>query len=158
VAQHDEMQSRTGLAFAGPKQSAVLLGRAMRLRCPNCGQGPVLAHWLKLLVRCGSCGIRLERGEHDYFMGSMMLNYCLTGVLLLVGIAVVLVSRWPDVPWNWLQYGGPAAMIVLPFVLFPFSKLMFLAADMILRPVTPEEMEWHRTAATEWSSEVVPRD
>jgi hypothetical protein len=30
-------------------------------------------------------------------------------------------------------------MILGPFVLFPFSKTLFLAFDLIFRPATPEE-------------------
>ncbi len=155
--QEREMDSQTGMRIPSMREALRLLGRGFLLRCPNCGKGPVLKNWLKLRVRCGCCGIRLERGEHDYFMGSMLLNYCLTGSLLIVGIAVLVVTRWPNVPWTALQYGGPIAMIVLPFVLFPFSKLLFLAADIMMRPVTPEEMEWHRTSESEWSSERAPR-
>lgn len=155
--QNVEFDSRTGFAPAGLGQSARLLGRALRLHCPNCGGGPVLKHWLKLQVRCGTCGLRLERGEHDYFVGSLMLNFILAGLLLVATLAVVLVATLPDVPWAAFEYGGPVAMVVAPFVLFPFSKLLWLAADIIMRPVTPEEMEWHRTAATEWSTEREPQ-
>jgi uncharacterized protein (DUF983 family) len=154
---YEHMDSRTGLELASPKQTARLMGRALRLRCPNCGRGPVLKHWLKLRVRCGSCGLRLERGEHDYFTGSLMFNFVIAGVLLLVTLAVVLVTMWPNVPWDALEVGGPIAMLVAPLVIFPFSKLLWLAFDLMLRPVTPEEMEWHRTAESEWSSERAPR-
>lgn len=129
-----------------------LLGRGLRLRCPNCGRGPVLRHWLKLHERCGTCGIRLERGEHDYFIGSLLLNFSLTGVLLLVGIAVLIVGASPDVPWDVLEWAGPLAMIVLPILLFPFTKLLWLAADIAMRPVTPEELDWHRAAESRFES------
>lgn len=150
---HEEMDSKSGLELASVRQVLRLTGRALMLHCPNCGGGPVLQHWLKLRVRCGNCGIRLERGEHDYFMGSLMLNYIITGTLLLVTLAVVLIVMWPDVPWDAFQYGGPVAMIVLPFVLFPFTKLFWLAFDLMLRPMNPEELEWHRTEKREWSTE-----
>jgi uncharacterized protein (DUF983 family) len=152
-----EMDSETGLQLPTARDAARRFGRALLLRCPNCGGGPIVKNWLKLHVRCGNCGIRTERGEHDYFMGSMMLNFVMTGTILLVAIAVTLVTRWPDVPWDTLQWVGPAAMIVLPFVLFPWSKLVWLAFDIMLRPVTPEELEWHRTAGSEWSTEYAPR-
>ena len=152
MANH-EKHTESGFQVAGPRQAARLLGRGLMLRCPNCGGGPVLKHWLKLHVRCGECGLRLERGEHDYFMGSMLLNYCLAGVLLIATLYVVLVASWPEVPWTALQYGGPLAMLAMPVLLFPFSKLLWLAADIIMRPVTPEELEWHRSAASEWSTD-----
>lgn len=150
---NEEMDSRSGLELASARHALRLVGRALTLRCPNCGAGHVLRHWLKLNVRCANCGMRLERGEHDYFVGSLMLNYVITGTLLLITLAVVLIATWPDVPWDAFQYGGPIAMVVLPFVLFPFTKLIWLAFDLMLRPMNPEELEWHRTADSEWSTE-----
>ena len=153
----DEMDSETGLQIPRARDALRHLGRALLLRCPNCGKGPVLKHWLKLHVRCGSCGLRLERGEHDYFMGSMMLNFVMTGGLLLVAIYALLITNGAtDSTWDILQWGGPVAMVVLPFVLFPWSKLVWLAFDIMLRPVTEQELEWHRAAASEWSTEYAP--
>jgi len=115
-----------------------LLGRATRLRCPNCGRGPVLVHWLKLRERCGRCEIRFERGEHDHFIGSLLLNYSLTGALVVVAILVILATH-AEVPWTLLQWALPAAVVVLPVVLYPFSKLLWLAVDLIFRPEQPHE-------------------
>jgi hypothetical protein len=33
-----------------------------------------------------------------------------------------------------LQYGTIALMVVAPFVLFPFTKTLFLAFDLVFRP------------------------
>jgi uncharacterized protein (DUF983 family) len=112
-----------------------------------------MKNWFAMRVRCGRCGIRLERGEHDYFTGSMLVNYIVAGLLLLVALAVTLIVTWPNVPWTVLQIGGPIAIVIAIVGLFPFSKLIWLAFDLMLRPVTPEELEWHRTETTEWSSE-----
>ena len=147
---YDEMQS--GLELASPAHAARLFGRAFLLRCPNCGRGPVLRHWLKLRVRCGSCGLRTERGEHDYFVGSIFILFTLAGLLVLGTLVVTLVVSWPTVPWDLLQYGLPVMMGIAVPALFPFSKLVWLAFDLMLRPVTPEELEWHRTAEDEFSS------
>ena len=153
----DEMNAHTaGLELPTIGRTLRLLGRGLRLRCPNCGKGPVLRGWFRTQVRCGSCGIRVERGEHDYFMGSMLLNFSLTGLLLLVGVAVFLVVQWPDVDWDWLEWGAPVAMIALPVILFPFTKLLWLAIDIAMRPVTAEELEWHRTTEARFST--VPDD
>jgi uncharacterized protein (DUF983 family) len=158
MTRRPEMDSDTGLEIPSLGRTLRLFGRGFLLRCPNCGKGPVLEHWLKMRVRCGSCGIRLERGEHDYFMGSMMLNFVMTGGLLLVAIFTLLIANGAtDSTWDILQWGGPVAMVVLPFLLFPYSKLVWLAFDIMLRPVTEQELEWHRAAASEWSTEYAPR-
>ena len=149
-----EQHSAGELELAGAKQSARLLGRAVLLKCPNCGGRGLLRNWLKLNVRCPACGLRLERGEHDYFVGSMMFNFITAGMLFIGVLVAVLIFTWPDVPWDALQYGAPALIVAAPFVLFPFSKLLWLAFDLMLRPVTPEEMAWHRSEKAEWSTGV----
>ena len=147
---------KSGLELASPKQTARLFGRAFLLRCPNCGKGPVLQHWLKLRVQCGRCGLRLQRGEHDYFVGSIFILFTLAGILVLGTLAVTIMVNWPTVPWDLLQFGLPIMMAVAVPALYPFAKLVWLAFDLMLRPVTPEELEWHRTADSEWSSHRAP--
>ena len=112
----------------------------------------MLRHWLKLHVRCPACGLRTERGEHDYFVGSMMFNFIIAGALFIGILLTMLVVAWPAVPWDAIQVGAPVLIIVFPFLLFPFSKLLWLAFDLMLRPVTPEEMAWHDTEKAEWST------
>jgi hypothetical protein len=43
-------------------------------------------------------------------------------------------------------------MLLLPAFLFPFSKLLWLAADIAMRPVSPEELEGHRSADATFST------
>jgi len=153
IGKHREMESIADLELPTLGRTVRLFLRAVTLRCPNCGRGPVLKHWLKLRVRCGNCGIRLERGEHDYFLGSLLLNYILAGVLLVLVMGSILIASWPEVPWTWLEYGGPVAMLLAPVILFPFSKLIWLGFDITMRPVTAAELEWHRSAEREWSTD-----
>jgi len=120
------------------------VARALRLRCPNCGGGPVRASWLKRLPGCPVCGLRLDRGENDYFIGAYLLNLIIAEVLLFVGLLGVVWATWPDPPWDWIQYGGVALMIAAPLATYPFSELVWLAADLAFRPLTPAELEWHR--------------
>ena len=152
-----EMDSETELRLASASEIARLLGRALILRCPNCGKGPVLEHWFKLRVRCGNCGLRLERGEHDYLSGSILFSYALVTLVFAITLVTVLVSTWPNVPWEILGWGLPLLIAVLVVALFPFSKLIWLAFDLMLRPVTPEELEWHRDSDEEYSTEGVVR-
>ena len=150
---NEEMLSKTGLVVPGPKRAAMLFGRALLLRCPNCGRGPVLKNWLKLRERCGTCGLRLERGEHDYFTGSMLFNFILSSLVFLGALVVIMVAAWPNVPWDALQIVLPVLMLGAPIAFFPFSKLTWLAFDLMLRPVNPDELTWHRTTREEFSSE-----
>ena len=146
------MDSDTGLEIPSLGRTLRLFGRAFLLRCPNCGGGPVLEHWLKLRVKCGSCGLRLLRGEHDTIMGSVFILFTLVGLVGYVVIAVTLATT-EDTPWDLLQYGLPLLALELLFVLLPVSKLLWLAFDLMLRPVTAQEMEWHRRAESEFETQ-----
>ena len=139
-----ERHSETGLSFAGPRQAVRLIRRAAVLRCPNCGGGPVLRHWFRMRERCGRCGLRIERGEHDYWIGSMMFNLVLSELIFAAVFVVVLIARWPNVPWDTMQWAAPLMMLIAPAVLFPFSKLVWLAFDLMLRPMTAAELAWHQ--------------
>jgi uncharacterized protein (DUF983 family) len=123
-----------------------LLGRGIRLRCPNCGEGRILQSWFHLKPHCPVCGLRTDRGEEDFFLGGMMWNIVFSeGVLLVMGLIVGIVT-WPDVPWTLMQWVGIALMAITPFLLYPFSLGFWLANDIWIRPVTPEELEWSRAS------------
>jgi hypothetical protein len=47
---------------------------------------------------------------------------------------IIVIARWPDVPWVFLQTGGVLLMIALPVVFFPFSRTLWLAVDLLMRP------------------------
>ena len=121
-----------------------LYGRALRLRCPHCGEGRVMASWFRMHPRCGSCGLRTERGEEDFFLGSMMFNIILSEGLFVVFVIGLIIVQWPRVPWAFLQTWAIGLMAAAPFLVFPWTKTIWLASDILIRPVTEEEMAWHR--------------
>ena len=147
-----EMDSETGLELPTLGRTLRLFGRGLLLRCPNCGGGPVLEGWFKLRVRCGSCGLRLQRGEHDTIMGSVFILFTMVGLVGYLAIALALLLT-RETPWDLLQFGLPVLAVVLVVALLPVSKLVWLAFDLMLRPVTPQELEWHRAAAARFETE-----
>jgi uncharacterized protein (DUF983 family) len=147
-----EMDSETDLEIPTLGRALRLFGRAFLLRCPHCGKGPVLQHWMKLRVKCGNCGMRLHRGEHDTIMGSVFILFTL--VALAAYLAIVLALTLTDeTPWGLLDTGLPLLTLALVLVFFPFSKLVWLAFDLMLRPVTPQELDWHRASEAEFETE-----
>jgi uncharacterized protein (DUF983 family) len=147
-----EMDSETGMEIPSLGRTLRLFGRAFTLHCPNCGKGPVLEHWMKLRVRCGHCDLRLQRGEHDTVMGFAFILFTMVGLIAYFALVVTMLAT-EETPWDLLETGLPLLVFVLLFVLFPFAKLGWLAFDLMLRPVTPEEMEWHRGATQEFETE-----
>lgn len=139
-----EMTSRGELVMPRMRDVARDFSRALLLRCPNCGGQKVLKSWFKLQRRCSKCGIRLDRGEaDDYFLGGMFVNIMLAEVLFAVVLLVVVILMWPNVPWAGVEYSLIIAMIAAPIVLYPVSRLMWLALDVLLRPPDAAEMAWH---------------
>ena len=114
--------------------------RALTLRCPACGRGPVLVSWLRLRERCGACGFALERGEtRDYWIGALAFNLIALELLFAAGFAALAWATWPDPPWDVLEYGSVAVLAVGGFAGYPFAKLTWLAFDLAFRPARPEE-------------------
>jgi uncharacterized protein (DUF983 family) len=113
-----------------------LFGRALRLRCPNCGGRPIFRSWFRMRPYCPVCRIPLEREESGYQVGSYMFNIVASELLFALLFIAVLVVTWPDPPWKLLQYGGVALMVLAPFLFYPFSKTVFLAFDLLFRPAS----------------------
>ena len=116
-----------------------LLGRALLLHCPNCGARHIFTGFFNLKERCPNCGMFLERGESDYFLGAYTVNLIAVEVLLAVGFVVVMVLTWPRPPWDALEYGGVALSILGAIFCYPFAKTTWLAVDLMFRPQRRED-------------------
>jgi hypothetical protein len=55
-------------------------------------------------------------------------------VAFVVWFVGFLLATWPDPPWGLFQAITILLMVVVPFVFFPFSKTLFLAFDLLVRP------------------------
>ncbi len=108
-----------------------LFRNAIRLRCPNCGGGGVLRHWLHVVDDCPSCGISLVRGNR---VGAYIINMAVSETLTAGLIVGVIVSRWPDVPWTFLTWAAPVLAVLSPVVFYPFARLLFVAAEIAVHP------------------------
>jgi uncharacterized protein (DUF983 family) len=121
-------------------RSLPLFWRALRLRCPNCGRGKPFVSWLRMRQRCPVCGLALERGEEGYQVGSYMFNIVAAELVFAAIFVGAIIATWPTPPWTLLEFGGIALMIVVPFLFFPFSKMLFLAFDLAFRPPSSDEL------------------
>jgi uncharacterized protein (DUF983 family) len=111
-----------------------MLGRAVRKRCPQCGGKALFDGWFKMRKACPTCGLQLERGEQGYIVGAYMFNIAAAEVVWLAVMVSVTAATWPNPPWDWLLYGGVGLMILAPLAFYPFSKTLFLALDLAVRP------------------------
>jgi uncharacterized protein (DUF983 family) len=118
-----------------------LFGRALLLRCPNCGERGIFLSWFRQKDSCPACRLVFNRGEQGYIVGAYMFNVIIAE-LVFAGIFVgVLICTWPTPPWKVLTYGGAITMILLPLVFYPFSRTLFLAFDLTFRPPDTSDSE-----------------
>lgn len=120
----------------------LVIARALRLRCPNCGGQGIFRHWFEMVADCPHCGFALASGNR---VGANLLNLVAAELLLMLALATILISTWPDPPWEFLQYGAPLLMLIAPLVLFPFSKSLFIAFDLAMHPEGRADLSAHGT-------------
>jgi uncharacterized protein (DUF983 family) len=113
---------------------------ALRLRCPYCQQGRVLARWPnKIFPECPRCGLSFFR-EQGYYIGGMIITY---GLTLMIVIPVFLASLLlPDVTTVsdngrfalWVLFGVPLSMLLMPY-----SYSLWLHLDFWLETWRPQQ-------------------
>jgi hypothetical protein len=92
---------------------------------------------------CPECGLILDRGEHDYFLGGYTINFLVAELLIVVGGGVGIFLTWPDVPWALLTWSLVVLMALAPVFFYPCAKTTWLAVDLILRPLTLGDLAGH---------------
>ncbi len=113
--------------------------RAFRRRCPSCGEGKLFMGWFHIRERCPHCGLRLDRGESDYFIGAYTINLIVAEIIVVIAMLSVMLYTWPTVPWETMKWGIIAMTIAAPLVTYPFSKSVWLALDLMFRPATLQD-------------------
>lgn len=124
-------------------RAGVLLWRGLRGRCPHCGGGPLFRRWLLMRATCPRCYLKLDRGEADYFLGGYVVNFVAAELLIVLGAFVAAVATWPDVPWNAIRWGILLLVVPAPLLFYPVAKTLWLAIDLVFRPVTLADLEGH---------------
>ena len=110
--------------MSDPIKFTEMLGRSLRLRCPECGNDRIFTGLIGVKDRCSSCGLNC-RPEGGYYIGAIYINYGVTAVLALLAGAAVGWSR-----------GMTAGMVTASIVavacavgFFQFSRSLWLGID-----------------------------
>jgi len=81
--------------------------------------------------------LHLTRGEPDHFLGGYVINLGIAeGVAATLWI-VLLTATWPDPSWVLMQWAAAVLVVVMPLLLYPFTRVVFLAVDLIAQPHRP---------------------
>ena len=113
--------------------------RALALHCPECGSGGLFRRWLFLQPRCPRCALRMDRGNPDHFVGAYLVNLILAELLFAGALGVWVIAVWPDVPWDRMELILVVVMVTAPLLLYPFTRTVWLAADLIFDPPRPSD-------------------
>lgn len=122
----------------GPITYEAAVSRALRLRCPRCGEGPLFRNWFSMFECCPHCGLKYERAP-GYFLGSAYINYgfvALTLTAMYVGL-----HFGAEISNQMLTPPLVAYCIIVPLILFRFARAWWLAMDCYFDPTSfaPEQ-------------------
>lgn len=79
----------------------------------------------------------------DYFLGGYTVNFIVLEILIVIGAGMGIVLSWPDVPWRLITWSLVILVILAPIFFYPFAKTLWLATDLIFRPLTLRDLEGH---------------
>lgn len=115
-----------------------LLARGLTRRCPLCGGGGLFRRWFTMAERCPRCGFRLERIE-GHWIGALGMNTVVSFGAVLVAVVVGFAVTYPDGPVAVALAVILTTALVVPLVFFPFSKTLWSAIDLAMRPLAPDD-------------------
>lgn len=84
--------------------------------------------------RCPCCQVQFKR-EDGYFLGAYALNLVLAEFLGL-GLALYLLfgTDLRDLPLGWQMVLAGGLAVIFPILLFPYSRTIWMALDLMLNP------------------------
>jgi len=115
-----------------------LAARALRLRCPVCGEGHAMGSWFRMYDRCPHCNFALERDD-GYRSGAMAANLVGTEVIVTALLLIGGITTWPQVPWNYFWIVGIVAAAVFPLAFYPLSRTLWVAMDLLFHAPEPAD-------------------
>jgi len=113
--------------------------RGCRKHCAVCNSGGLFTRWFTLAERCPRCNLRFERIE-GHWTGDLGINTIVSFGTLLIALIVGFLLSWPEAPGIALFIVAISIAGFVPLVFFPFSKTIWLAIDLIFRPLEPGEV------------------
>lgn len=105
---------------------ATLLARALRLRCPACGQARIFDGWFRMNDPCPQCGRRFNRAP-GYLLGSIYFNYGVTAVLVTAAYFAGYFSE--ALSSDQLLAVLAVFSIVFPMWFFRYARALWIAFD-----------------------------
>jgi hypothetical protein len=64
--------------------------------------------------------------------------------MFAMGFVAVLLLTWPNPPWELIEWGGVVVLTAGVLIAYPFARTLFLAIDLIFRPISSMELGWYQ--------------
>lgn len=87
---------------------------------------------------CPTCGLRFQRVPGQW-LGSWFINICLAQILAIGIVLGGALMSYPHPRVLPLALFGGAAMVLFPIWFFPYSRTIWLAIDLAMRPLEFDE-------------------
>ncbi len=105
--------------------------RALRLRCPRCGEGKLFRNFFAMQTDCENCSLHYER-EPGFFLGSIYANYGLTS---LVSTATYPIATFGlGYSRNYVIIAIVAFILVFPVWFHRYARSLWLSFDYLIDP------------------------
>ena len=119
--------------------SRMVLRGALR-RCPRCGARHLFTSWFTLRARCPGCGLRIER-EEGFWLGGYVINFATgeAGIVVLLAVLIAEVANGHHINAALFISLGVVIAALGPLLTFPPSRTVWLAIDLIMRPISDDE-------------------
>jgi uncharacterized protein (DUF983 family) len=106
--------------------------------CPKCKHRKIVNVKGVLSDSCPSCGLLLKR-EDGFMLGALPVNYAL---IFTFWVLPILIFWWNGVISENIMWGSLlGGILVLPFLLVRFSRLLWIAMYFAILPYTLDEKE-----------------
>jgi uncharacterized protein (DUF983 family) len=113
-------------------RARLLLIRALKLRCPECGEAPIYETVITVRHHCPNCGLIFKR-EQGYFIGAVYFNVIVTESLLFGALMIsFVVAPSTDLPVYKILLG---LAVILPVLFFRHSRSLWLCFDHFFDPM-----------------------
>ena len=126
VDRHENLWQKTVMKTTQPHSRLQTMVRAVRLRCPACGIGPLFRGLFAMAPECGRCGYSYRR-EPGFYLGSIYINYGVTAISTILLYALMVMGLGAS--HERALAVSLVVAVVLPIVLFRWARALLLALD-----------------------------
>ena len=133
----------TTTTTANRPSPARMLVRGAAKRCAVCGGGRLFPTWFRMAERCPRCQYRFER-EEGFFLGAYVMNLGIAqGLVILLAVIPTIVLRNADADASLapVLIGGVVGAVLAPLFFYTWSKTLWVAVELIMRPLDEAEPE-----------------